>query len=152
MDRLMKAATASYDNSDEKHKGILKLEYSTLDDTLVIKDSTTDCIRLHISPAQSLTLLTKLRSIVRDGGSNVDIDINDYSISVFCIGYKRPAEDIHISIMQISGEMSKPIFSKAFSGYYGKPSLLDGLFYASRQIGEIDSELSDYYKDLFPDT
>ena len=148
MDSLIKAAEmAGIDKTDkvslnnhineEKHKGVLKLEYSLLNDRLVIKDSTTECIGLLISPEQSLELISKLRSIVREGDSISDIDISDYSIFVACMGHKRPAEDIHISVMQISGEMSKPILSKEFSGYYGKSSLLEGLSFASKKIGEL---------------
>ena len=122
---------------NEKYKGVLKLEYSLLDDRLVIKDSTTECIGLHISTEQSLELISKIRSIVREGDSISDISISDYSISVVCMGHKRPAEDICISIMQISGEKSKPIFSKEFSGYYGKPYILEGLSFASKKISEL---------------
>lgn len=121
----------------EKHKGVLKLEYSLLSDRLIIKDSSTECIGLFISPEQSLELISKLRSIVRDGDSAFGIDIGGYSVSVICIGHKRPANDISISIVQISGEMSKPIFSGEFSGYYGRPSLLEGLSFASKKIGEL---------------
>lgn len=121
----------------EQSKGVLKLEYSLLDDRLVIKDATTECVGLLISPEQSLELISKLRSIVRDNDSTFNIDISDYSISVICIGHNRPTNDIRISIMQISGEMSKPIFSKEFSGYYGRPSLLEGLSFASKKIGEL---------------
>ena len=148
MDSFIKAAElAGIDQTDkvslnnhineEKHKGVLKLEYSLLGDRLVIKDSSTECIGLLISPEQSLELISKLRSIVREGDSISDIDISDYSIFVACNGHKRPAEDIHISVMQISGEMSKPILSKEFSGYYGKSSLLEGLSFASKKIGEL---------------
>lgn len=115
----------------------LKLQYSLLHDQLIIADSEKICTSLTLSIEQSIELVSLLHSMVLDATNLFNVTIGKYSISATCLEYKKPAEDIMISIMLEVGELSRPVFTGEFSGYYGKPSMLEGLSFAKKKIKEL---------------
>lgn len=91
-------------------------------------------VSLVMAPEDALKLLNELRGVLRDGNSQKDVYVSNYQISVTSYGNTA----LSILVMELRGEMSKPIGMFKYDAYMGSRSLLDGV---SLAIKEIRSEM-----------
>ena len=110
----------------------LKLEYSEIDDALVIKGAEDlnrlpeALYRLPMTMTEVISLLEDIRA-VSVGGEHKVFDCGSYLISLTRGSLINSTEALSISIEEVKGEMTRPVFVSKFEGYYGSKNLLDGL-------------------------
>lgn len=107
----------------------LKLNYSTLENALVISGSDrfntmpTPLCKL-VLPAQAiLDLVEDMRKVARDA----EIVYKKYGQYQVQVSRGDSIDSLNISVEEVIGEGSRPIYSGKFDGYWGAGSMIDSL-------------------------
>lgn len=92
---------------------------------------TTDVL-LTMSESEALKLLEDVRVALRDGNSQKSVKVSEYEIEIATYGNTA----LSIIVMQIRGEMSRPLGMFKYDSYMGRKSLLTGVAEVIKDIRE----------------
>lgn len=111
--------------------GVLKLEWDCDGELIIKKLSLIDncfktIFRLRVSKSEVVNVLSTIRELLREKCRSTSITTTRYDIDLDVSPNKRDTL-LKISVMEISGQKSRPVGRGSFTKYMGGKTLLDGI-------------------------